>query len=216
MRRLLELSFGFPTVVFTTMLLLSLTYWVFAVLAGRIDLEVESEIDIEGGGDVGDGGADVGAFASLLRTFDLHHVPFTVMFTILSLIGWAVSAGVTNFVIAASAASAALLIGTFIALGSFVVSIFLTGRLARALHPFFQAPPHITRRDLIGKICTIQTGRVDRRFGQAEVLDAERSTHLVQVRCEIENELTAGRKALIVDVDDDGIFLVSPDVEAIT
>ena len=57
MRRLLELSFGFPTVVFTTMLLLSLTYWVFAVLAGRIDLEVESEIDIEGGGDIGDGGA---------------------------------------------------------------------------------------------------------------------------------------------------------------
>ena len=101
-------------------------------------------------------------------------------------------------------------------LGSFVVSVFLTGRIARALHPFFQAPPHVTRRDLIGKICTIKTGRVDRGFGQAEVLDAERSTHLVQVRCEIANELTAGRKALIIDVDDEGIFLVSPDVEAIT
>jgi len=52
-----------------------------------------------------------------------------------------------------------------------------------------------------------------RNFGQAEVVDAERSTHLIQVRCEIDNDLRSGMRALIVDVDDDGRFIVSPDVK---
>ncbi len=209
MGRLIELSFGFPTVIFTGMLLLSFGYWILAVVAGNLDLEMETDID----GEIDLDGAGVGT--SLLSTFDLHHIPFTVMFTLLSLFGWAISAGFTSFVVTAGA-SAALLIGTFIALGSFVASVFVTGRVSRALQPFFATPPHVKRRDLIGKICIVQTGRVDRGFGQAEVVDAERSTHLVQVRCEIENELSAGRKALIVDVDDEGIFMISPDVDAIT
>ncbi len=209
MGRLIELSFGFPTFIFTAMVLVSLGYWILAVLAGNLDLEMETDFE----GEIDLDGAGFGS--SLLATFDLHHVPFTVMFSLLSLIGWLISVATTNWVVAAGA-SAALLVGTFIALGSFVASVFLTGRVSRALQPFFATPPHVKRRDLIGKICTVQTGRVDARFGQAEVMDVERSTHIVQIRCEIENTLTAGRKALIVDVDNEGIFMVSPDVDAIT
>ena len=91
----------------------------------------------------------------------------------------------------------------------------MAGRVGNVLLPILVQTKHIRRRDLIGRLCTVQTGRVDANFGQAEVVDDERSTHLIQIRCEVDNDLRTGMRALIVDVDDDGRFVVSPDVESL-
>lgn len=219
MGRLIEVSLGFPTVIFTTLLLISLGYWVIAAFSGNIDLEIDADVG-DVGTDVGDvgadgAGADGGGFlGNLLQSFDLHHMPITVVITVISLFGW-VSSGIVTTLAVTNGGSAGILVGVFIALGAFVFSIFMAGRVGRMLRPFFVAALPVRRADLIGRICTVRTGRVDKSFGQAEVNDAEKAAHTIQVRCAVDNELVAGSQALIVDVDKEGRFIVSPDVDGL-
>lgn len=219
MGRLIEVSLGFPTVIFTTLLLIALGYWLIAAFSGNIDLEIDADVG-DVGADVGDVGADGGTadggglLGNLLQSFDLHHMPITVVFTVIALVGWATS-GIVTSITTTSGGSAGLLVGVFIALGAFVFSIFMAGRVGRMLRPFFVAALPVRRADLVGRICTVRTGRVDQSFGQAEVNDAEKAAHTIQIRCAIDNELVAGSQALIVDVDKEGQFIVSPDVDGL-
>lgn len=220
MSRLIDISFGFPTIIFTTLLLFSLGYWAIALIFGFADFEVEAELDFESdmSGDVGgaDGATDAGTspINGLLRGLGIHYMPLPLAISVASLAGWALSlAGVWIF---SATGSAGVLLGLVLLLLSFAFGLVVAGRIGRILRPVFEVTPAVRYRDLIGRLCTVRTGRVDDAFGQAEVVDAEKSTHLVQVRCRIDNQLTAGQQALIVDVEDDGLFVVSPDVEAIT
>lgn len=213
MGRVIEVSLGFPTVIFTTLLLIALGYWIIAILSGSLDFEIDADV-----GDVSDGGGSDGSgsgfMGSLLQSFDLHHMPLTVVFSVIAIVGWATSA-ILTLITTTSGGSAGVLVGVFIALGALVVSVFMAGRVGRLLRPFFVAALPVRHADLIGRICTVRTGRVDRAFGQAEVVDSEAATHTIQVRCAIENDLMSGAQALIVDVDADGRFIVSPDVDGI-
>ncbi len=227
MSEFLDIVFGLPTVVFTTLLLISLGFWLITIAfglgdgGGELDLDVGGDLDLDVGGDVdvdtggaGDGdGADSGALAGLLQTFNLHILPLTLTFSIVSLVGWFVSAMAT--VILTSDNSPNLIIGVAIGLAALAAGVFVAGRVGHLLRPIFVPTKHIRRRDLIGRLCTVQTGRVDADFGQAEVVDREHSTHLIQVRCAVENDLRSGMRALIVDVDHDGRFIVSPDVDSL-
>lgn len=219
MGRLIEVSLGFPTVIFTTLLLIALGYWLIAAFSGNIDLEIDADVG-DVGTDVGDVGADGGTadgggfLGNLLQSFDLHHMPITVVFTVIALVGWATS-GIVTSITTTSGGSAGLLVGVFTALGALIFSVFMAGRIGRMLRPFFVAALPVRRADLVGRICTVRTGRVDRSFGQAEVNDAEKAAHTIQIRCTIDNELAAGSQALIVDVDKEGQFIVSPDVDGL-
>ena len=216
MGRVFEVSFGFPTVIFTTLLLISVGYWLLTTLLGGggdgidldLDLDVDLDLDLDLESDVGTG------LSGLLRTFHLHHIPLSLTFTILSLFGWAISVIATSLTVESGSASLLPAVGIF--LGALVVSGFLTGRIGQVLRPVFAPNPALGRGDLVGRICTVQTGSVSASFGQAEVVDSEDGSHLIQVRCEAKNELRKGSRALIVTVDSDGLFQVSPDVEAIT
>ena len=48
----------------------------------------------------------------------------------------------------------------------------------------------------------LRTGRVDARFGQAECADGGAGL-LIEVRCDVQNELQRGSQALIVSFDDE-------------
>ncbi len=215
MGRVLEVSFGFPTVIFTTLLLISVGYWLLTTLLGGgggdgldLDLDVDLDLDLELESDVGTG------LSGLLRTFHLHHIPLSLTFTLLSLFGWAVSVIATS--LTTDSGSASFLPALAIFLGALIVSGLITGRIGQALRPVFAPNPAPGRDDLIGRICIVQTGSVSSTFGQAEVVDSEHGSHLIQVRCEQANELRQGSQALIVTVDGDGLFQISPDVEAVS
>lgn len=217
-----EIVFGLPTVVFTTTLAISLSFFLVTFLfglgegggsdfdldAGGGDLDVDVDIDVDAGGSDGDGAS---ALAGLLQAANLHILPLTLTFSIVSLVGWFVSAMGT--LLLTSDNSPNIILALAIALTGFAGGVIIAGRVGNLLRPIFVPARHITRKDLIGRLCTVQTGRVDSSFGQAEVVDAEHSTHLIQVRCEIDNDLASGKRALIVDVDNDGRFVVSPDVK---
>lgn len=220
MSEFFEIIFGLPTVLFTAALALSLGFFMITLLFGlgeggggdfEIDAGGDLDVDVDAGGSDGADSDSAGALAGLLQAANLHILPLALTFAIISLVGWFVSAMGT--VLLTSDNAPGVLLGIAIAVAGLASGIFIAGRVGHLLRPIFVPTRHITRRDLIGRLCTVQTGRVDRDFGQAEVVDGERSTHLIQIRCEIENDLRSGKQALIVDVDDDGRFIVSPDVK---
>lgn len=217
MGRIVEIALGFPTAIFTTLVLFAVGYWLIALAFGFADFGVDSELELDAGPEGVDGsGSDATAsdLATAFRGLGIHFLPLPVAFSFVVFTGWIVSILAT--LVFSSTGSLGVFLGLFVVLAGFSFGLVVAGRLGLAMRPIFEDQPAIRRRDLIGRLCVVRTGRVDHEFGQAEVVDAEKSTHLVQVRCEIENDLATGQQALIVDVDDDGLFIVSPDVEAIT
>ena len=71
----------------------------------------------------------------------------------------------------------------------------------RPLGDAFVTPEAKKRVDFIGHECTVRTGRVDARFGQAECADGGAGL-LIEVRCDSRNALKRGDQALIVSFDD--------------
>ena len=227
MSEFFEIIFGLPTVLFTAALATSLGFFLITFLfglgegGGDLDIDAgggdlsadvgDADIDIDAGGSDGAEADSSSALAGLLQAANLHILPLALTFSIISLVGWFISAVGTLF-LSSDNTPGALLALALIVVG-FLGGVFVAGRVGNLLRPIFVPARHITRRDLVGRLCTVRTGRVDRGFGQAEVVDAERSTHVIQVRCEIDNDLRAGMQALIVEVDADGTFLVSPDVK---
>lgn len=184
---------SFPAVIWTVALGVSVGYWLLSTaLAGDGDVEVDAE-----GGGFSSGVADA---------LGLGHAPISIVVTILSAIGWLVTMLAVSAVGSTSAA-----VGVGLLIASLLVAAPVTGRLSRVLAPLFADNQGIDRDHLIGRICTVRTGRVDADFGQAEVIDAEGAAHVIQARCLRANELTAGSKALVVDVEA-AVFIIDPDL----
>ena len=185
-------AFGFPAVLFTFALVVVIGYWVLVILGG---LGVDA-LDSDGGADAG----------SALSAIGLGGVPASVTLTVLIAVAWFSSftgsavVPADNFVTDVAILAAAL-----------VVAWFATKLLTLPLRRFFPEEQVASRSDFLGSVCVIRTGRVDAKFGQAEVTADDGSTALVQVRQNGEYDLSAGTTALIYDYDADGeFFLVMP------
>jgi hypothetical protein len=91
-----------------------------------------------------------------------------------------------------------------------LVSALLTRLLMRPLRRTLTEEQVPTRKDFVGRMCVIRTGRVDLAFGQAEVRAVDGSAAVIQVRQQRNREdeaaLKAGNTALIFDYDADGEF----------
>ncbi len=227
--RVIEIAFGYPTVIFTTVLLVSAGYWILSVLlgfesgGGDLDLDLGGDVAGDVGADAGDIGSDAGGdgagssngfLVGILQAFDLHLMPVALVLTVISLVGFLVSA-LGTLALTSAGGSTATLVGLALTLASLLAGMFIAGKIAIVLAPVFVPEPHIRRADLIGRICTIRTGSVSTLFGQAEAVDSVSGSHIIQVRCQTPNRLGAGSQALIVSVDEGGDYLVSPDVEGL-
>ncbi len=218
MSEFLTAATSFPAVIWTVLVLISLGFW---LIGGFFGLEGDS-LDLDGfdgldGADVdgvdidaGDAVADAATSFDLIGALGLNQAPITIVITLVSLIGWLV----TMLTVLSVGPDQAGPIGVLVLVASFVVAVVAAGRLARPLGKLYAPNRGIGHRNLIGRICTVRTGRVDDRFGQALVTDDEGTNHLIQVRYPRSNDLAKGSRALIVDVDD-GVFRVDPDLTGI-
>lgn len=99
---------------------------------------------------------------------------------------------------------------TGVLVASVLLSALLTRLLMRPLRRMMAEEAVPTRRDFVGRMCVISTGRVDLRFGQAVVRAADGSAAVIQVRQQRNRDdepaLKAGSTALIFDYDAEGEF----------
>lgn len=144
---------------------------------------------------------DGGVLVWLSTALRLGKVPLTVVVTLLLFWGW-----VTSFLVAWLFLHP--LAGLLTGLGAGVVGLALslvagtalTNVSARPLEPVFRSAPGRRAASLAGEVCTVRTGRVDGRFGEA-LLTLGGDDLLLQVRCDVPNHLSRGASALIVHFD---------------
>jgi hypothetical protein len=176
-----EAVLSFPTVVFTPLLVVVIGYWL-VVIAGGADPETEAD-----GGDTG-----------VLAFLGLGGVPLSVVVSLLVVLAWF-----------GSLAGAELLtsVPAWLVLAGALVAAWLLTRLAvLGLARVWPTGPGASRSDFLGLTCVIRTQTVTRTFGQAEVHAPDGSSAIVQVRTPGADELRAGTRALLFDVDPDGEF----------
>ncbi|MQY16497.1 hypothetical protein SRB5_66960 [Streptomyces sp. RB5] len=205
-------AFAFPAVVFSFALLVVIAYWLFAAVSG---LGTHGDV-LDGGEGIGaaEGSAEVphGGLGGALGALGLGGVPVTVVFSLVVAVAWVVAlAGGQATDAAGLDGTPALLAGCAALCLALVAGWYATWLLARPLRRLLSTGVPERRADLVGRLCTVRTGRVTAGFGQAEVPGADGGSVLVQVRAEDGNALSAGSRALIFDYDTEGeFFRVAP------
>ncbi|MCC7539804.1 MAG: glycine zipper family protein [Deltaproteobacteria bacterium] len=158
-----------------------------------------------------DGHVEGGGASGLLSALRLRSAPVTVVASLVVFHGWLLSTlgsvyaqpPLATFLGGIGASAALLVLATLLAIGATSIAV-------RPLERFFvthAAPQH---GQLTGKVAVVTTGRVDAKFGQASLEDGGAGL-LLQVRCDHPNELSRGKKALLVSWEAEReAFVVEP------
>ncbi len=210
MEEFTAIVFGAPTLGWTIALVVALIYWV-TVIIGALDVKVlgggdahsgDPSADGHGHDHAGDGhgadalGAKEGALAALISALKLRSVPVTVSLSLIFLLGWIVSFQASRW-LAPLLPGGSFITHSLVTLLSLTSSVLGASLAVRPLAPLFRVRSGTRHAELIGKTVRITTGRVDMRFGEAELDDRGAGLRL-QVRCENTDALARGDEALIL------------------
>lgn len=201
---------AFPTVIWTTAMLVIVGYWSL-VIVGALGIDIfpgdaESDIDVPG-----EGG---GVLSGLSNALALGQVPLTVVISLLVFKSWLLSVAAQLFIMPLVISSLLTgLIGSAIFLGSFVAALWLTTFSARPLKPLFRVHTVRGAGTLIGGQVLISSSRVSNSFGTAlyKVPDQAGQELLINVICDVPNEMGIDSAAVITDYDANcGTYTVRP------
>ncbi|MDC0677388.1 OB-fold-containig protein [Sorangium atrum] len=180
--------------------------------AAKGALEGAAKGAAEGLADAADGADGAHGVGSLLAALELHRVPATVTLSLIATFGWFTSALSTVLVgpLWLGWGLPGWTLGLAVLAGSLVAAVLLTSLAVRPLGPLFVTRHAQSKKDLVGRVCVISTGRVDERFGQATI-DEGGASHILDVRCDTPGALRRGDRALLVSWDPDReVFGVEP------
>jgi hypothetical protein len=175
---------SFPTVIFTVLLGFFVLY-ALATLLGAADIEwLDGALGID---DVSDT-----ALENVLDALGIAGIPITVFAGMCSLFAWVAS------YLGDRALPDTTAIDTGIGVGAAAIGIALGAIAVRPFKPLFIEPQARHRSELVGKVCTIRSLRVNEQTGTAEVDDV-----VAEVRCFRDNQLTVGSPAIVYAYDSD-------------
>lgn len=194
MESFVRIAFSFPTVVFTALLAFAVLFWLVSLL-GLFDSD--SLMDGLDGGDGGLEGAE-GVLAAFLLRFQLQGYPLTLVFTLLSLLGWWMSYYWMLFI--SDLLPFAWLrypIGVLLLPLALYFAAWLSGYLLRPLRKLF-VQGEVRAHHFVGKTAVVRTSRVDGQFGEAMVNDGGAGL-IVQVRSV--EPLAQGERVVLLQFD---------------
>lgn len=199
MSEFLSVVFGFPTIVYSVLLAVVLVYWLLAI-TGLVDFG-ESAIDLDLGEHADANLEDLGTIASYVLAFGLSGVPFSIVVSLLVVVGWALSTFAGIWLLAwVPGALPKVLAGLAVLAACAALSVVVTARLVRPLRGAFVTHYGTRSSALVGQLCKVLTGVVDEKQGRAEV--AQRGAGInIRVWAPSPNPLRRGSTALIVEYD---------------
>ncbi len=233
MSEFIAIVLGFPTIVFTIGLVLAVLYWLL-VIVGAVDLdglfegaaegaaeaaaegaaealgEAAAEAVAEGAveGAVAGGSATGGGLTGLLSALSLRHAPATVVGSVLVAAGFVLSFVGSRY-LAPLVPGPIWVGGIVVLLVALVLALPIASVVTRPLGQLFQIQAAKRRRDFVGQVCVVSTGRVDEGFGQAQLEDGGAGL-ILAVRAE-PGKLGRGDRALIIGYDEQReAYLVEP------
>lgn len=226
MNEFLSAILSFPTVFFTVLLLVIILYWLMVIMGavgadvfhvgeaaggavegkiegvvggaveGKIEGVVSGSVEghVEGATEL-DGAEGGGGFLAMLG---FGKVPATLVISSLVLWSWVLC--LLGARIGADAGMPGWSVQVLVPIAAVFFGGLLTGVLVRTIARFIVQQVPLRHVDLVGKLCTITTGRVDADFGQG--LITEHGVDLtVNVRCDPPNSLRRNAQAVIVGYD---------------
>ncbi len=190
----------YPTVIFTGLVMFVTLYWIVSLL-GMTDMDT-----IE----IGEAGSDsslsdlpaTGVFTGLMLKFGLYGVPFIVILSLVSLIGWLLSylytsllhqwldSGILYYVFGTGALALVL-----------VVSMWLTGVIIAPIRKNIGKIPKRNAASNLGKTAIVRTLSVTDKHGEAELGDGGAGL-ILRIRPNIDNSqqpLKQGDKVVLVE-----------------
>ncbi len=223
---------SFPTLPLTVLLGVALGYWLFALVTGVAFDHMDGASDavvgaVKGASEaIADSAADAvtGAMkgsaeaatakvkaaadamdGGLLALFGLGRVPVTFTLSLMVLFAWTTSAVSTSLLGPVGA-----LLGTLLLFASLVVGLLGAAVVLRPLGKALNQNNPARRRDSLGQLCVITSGRVDATFGTAHIDDGGAGLN-VHVVCHKANTLKKGDRAILVELDaGKGVYEVEP------
>lgn len=189
----LETIFAFPVVIYTTLLLLCIVFW----LIGAIDIFQLDSLDISPEGDAG----SLNALGGILLKFKLHEIPFTVVATFVALFAWLTSYLIFRTLQMPMKEITLLYYGLGLAniLVSGIVGLVATSIFFRPFNKWLsKLNKAVTHKDILGEVVIIRSSVVNAEKGEATYEDGGAGM-ILQVRCLNEdNQLTRGSEAIII------------------
>ncbi len=201
---------SFPTVVFSFLLLLSVLFWLAAIL-GVVDIDI-IDVSAAAQGDSlhTDGLTNLGGLLMKLR---LDGVPFTVSLSIIAFFGWLISyysiyftaphmpdAGIISF-------AWKLVIFLFAS----YLSALITAACIKPLKPFFKeiTKEHSTE-NFIGRDAIVRTSTLNTKFGEVSVEDGGAGL-ILKARTDEDHGLSRGDKVVLFEyIESENIYKVLP------
>jgi hypothetical protein len=226
MTHFLGVVLSFPAAVYTVLLVVVLLYWVFVMVGaahvnllgdGAADAAADAALEgaakgaLEGAAHGFDADVDVdgSGVSGIIAALKLRSAPATVVLSLIVLFAWIV----TMLGVQASEAMFGH-VPSVVAAALFViapaVALVPTSILVRPLARIFTPHGATKHEALVGKVCTIRTGTVTDRFGEAMLEDGGAGL-VVRVRVDAGEQLARGEQAVIVAYDADREeFTVAP------
>ena len=215
----------FPTVPLTVLLGVVVGYWIFALVTGAgfdsgdaVTGGVKAAGDATTGAIKGAGEAMVGAIkgvgeavaggdvsadadghevheGGLLALLGVGKVPVTITLSLATLVAWTACALTMLWL-----APGHVVVQSLVLLGALMVGLLGAALLLRPLGKALDQNRPARRRDSLGQLCTITSGKVDATFGTAHVDDGSAGLN-VHVTCGKANTLKKGDRAILIDFD---------------
>lgn len=142
----------------------------------------------------------VNFLGSILLALKLRTVPITLVLSLWLLFSWTATNLMADSLLPRMTFMPGWLAATTISVVAVLVSLPLSSIFVRPLGRVLKVEKATHRKGLVGKVVRIDTSRVDAKFGSAQAADGG-SGLILSVRCDAENNLTRGSKALVVSYD---------------
>ena len=228
MTEFLATTFSFPTVIFTVLLAVCCAYWLMVIVGALGVDALDFDFDgVDGAADgvaegVAEGAAEgvaegvaegasegvanaagevvtdgVSFLGTIFLTLKLRNVPMTLVLSVWLLFSWTITSLLQASVLSMLTFLPSWLAGSAVALGALVVSLPLASIFVRPLGRVLKVEKSTSKNAIVGQVVKIDTTRVDADFGSAKAEDGGAGL-IIRVRCEGENNLSRGSRALVV------------------
>lgn len=200
----------YPTIIFTGLVMFVTLYWVVSLL-GMADMDTIELGDLGGDTDVANL-SSTGFFTGLMLKFGLYGVPFIIILSLISLIGWLLSYLYTSFLHQYfDSGILYYLFGTGALVFVLVVSMWLTGIIISPIRKNIAKIPQRNFSNNVGKVAVVRTLSVTDKHGEAALNDGGAGL-ILKIRSDnTDNLLKQGDKVLLVAyVEEANIYRVAP------
>ena len=189
---------SFPTIVFSVLLVVCVLYWAVAAL-GLVDIDI-IDFDMDGDIDLDDSIEFQGGVAGVLLKLGLNGVPFTIVLTIISLVGWVISyyCSLYGLQLLPNLWVVQILAKFIIFAGTTIVAALITAQIIKPIRSFLKKMDVDETKHIVGQVVVIRSAVADKDRGEA-ILNDGGAGLILNVRTTNDDSFSKGDEVVVIE-----------------